>query len=52
MDNIEKSPNIRPVSPHLQIYRLTVSMVMSVAHRLSGLALYFGVSHLVTKWMC
>ena len=46
MDNIEESPNTRPVSPHLQIYKLTVSMIMSVAHRLSGLALYFGVSFL------
>ncbi len=31
---------MRPLSPHLQIYRPTMTMLMSIAHRLSGLALY------------
>jgi succinate dehydrogenase cytochrome b subunit len=32
----------RPLSPHLQIYRPMLTMTMSVAHRLTGIALYFG----------
>jgi len=33
----------RPLSPHLQIYRITPTMAMSVAHRITGAALYFGI---------
>ncbi len=40
----------RPVSPHLQIYRLTPTMIMSGVHRASGAALYFGVL-LVAWWL-
>jgi succinate dehydrogenase / fumarate reductase, cytochrome b subunit len=32
----------RPLSPHLQIYRLTLTMMMSVAHRATGAVLYIG----------
>lgn len=32
----------RPLSPHLQIYRPLINMVMSILHRLTGAALYFG----------
>ena len=32
----------RPLSPHLQIYRWAPTMAMSVAHRLTGMALYGG----------
>lgn len=32
----------RPLSPHLQIYRPLVNMVMSILHRITGAALYFG----------
>ena len=28
----------RPLSPHLQIYRPMLTMLMSIAHRLSGAA--------------
>lgn len=38
----------RPVSPHLQIYRLIPTMVMSIAHRITGAALYFGT--LLLAW--
>ena len=38
----------RPMSPHLSIYRLTMTMAMSLAHRISGLALYGGV--LLLAW--
>jgi succinate dehydrogenase / fumarate reductase cytochrome b subunit len=33
----------RPLSPHLQIYRWTVTMTVSVLHRITGAVLYFGV---------
>src|SRR5690606_33773008 len=33
----------RPLSPHLQVYRLTPTMLMSGMHRATGSALYFGV---------
>ena len=37
----------RPISPHLTVYRLTLTMAMSIAHRVSGVALYFGTLLLV-----
>jgi succinate dehydrogenase / fumarate reductase cytochrome b subunit len=39
--------NERPLSPHLSIYRLTLTMAMSVAHRITGAALYLGTVLLV-----
>lgn len=41
-------PADRPLSPHLQIYRLTLTMAMSIAHRISGAALYAGT--LLLAW--
>ena len=32
----------RPLSPHLQIYRWSWTMAMSIAHRVTGVALYGG----------
>ena len=32
----------RPLSPHLQIYRWTIPMALSILHRLTGSALYVG----------
>ena len=32
----------RPLSPHLQIYRPMLTMMMSIVHRVTGAALYFG----------
>ncbi len=37
-------PFARPLSPHLQIYRPMLTMMMSIAHRLSGGALYLGLA--------
>ncbi len=37
----------RPISPHLTVYRLTLTMAMSIAHRITGVALYFGTLLLV-----
>ena len=38
----------RPLSPHLSIYRMPMTAVMSIAHRISGSALYVGV--LLLAW--
>ena len=32
----------RPLSPHLQIYNPILTMMMSIAHRITGIALYAG----------
>src|SRR5690606_40270187 len=40
----------RPLSPHLQIYRFTWTMAMSIAHRITGGALYVG-SILLVWWL-
>jgi len=37
----------RPISPHLQIYRPMLTMMMSIFHRITGAALYFGTLLLV-----
>jgi succinate dehydrogenase / fumarate reductase, cytochrome b subunit len=37
----------RPLSPHLQIYRPMLTMMMSIMHRITGLGLYFGIILLV-----
>lgn len=36
------STSERPLSPHVSIYRWPITMAMSIAHRVSGGALYFG----------
>ena len=40
----------RPLSPHLQIYRSTWTMAMSIAHRITGGALYVGTI-LLAFWL-
>ncbi|MDF1610056.1 succinate dehydrogenase, cytochrome b556 subunit [Hoeflea sp. YIM 152468] len=40
----------RPLSPHLSIYKQIPTMVMSIAHRLTGMALYAGTL-LVAWWL-
>jgi len=37
----------RPLSPHLQIYRGGLTMMMSIVHRITGVALYAGTLLLV-----
>jgi succinate dehydrogenase / fumarate reductase cytochrome b subunit len=32
----------RPLSPHLTVYRMTLTMAMSIAHRITGVGLYLG----------
>jgi succinate dehydrogenase / fumarate reductase, cytochrome b subunit len=45
-----KAPAARPLSPHLSIYRPMLSMMMSIAHRITGAGLYFG-SLLLVWWL-
>ena len=40
----------RPLSPHLGIYRMTITMMMSIMHRITGGALYFGTI-LLLAWL-
>jgi succinate dehydrogenase / fumarate reductase cytochrome b subunit len=40
----------RPLSPHLQVYRWTWTMAMSIFHRATGSALYFGTV-LLAVWL-
>jgi len=40
----------RPLSPHLQVYRMTLTMAMSIVHRITGAALYFGTI-LLAWWL-
>ena len=42
-----KAPAERPLSPHLFIYRPMLTMMMSIVHRITGGALYFGTLLLV-----
>jgi succinate dehydrogenase / fumarate reductase, cytochrome b subunit len=38
----------RPLSPHLGIYKPTMTMAMSIVHRITGVGLYIGV--LLLAW--
>jgi succinate dehydrogenase / fumarate reductase cytochrome b subunit len=40
----------RPLSPHLQIYRFTLTMASSIIHRGTGMAMYFGTL-LIVLWL-
>ena len=40
----------RPLSPHLQVYRFMLTMALSIVHRMTGAALYFG-SLLMVWWL-
>ena len=37
----------RPLSPHLQVYAFPINMAMSILHRVTGAALYFGTMFLL-----
>lgn len=40
----------RPLSPHLQIWRFTLAMTLSITHRITGVGLYLGTA-LVALWL-
>lgn len=48
--NSGESGKSRPISPHLSVYRMTNSMLMSILHRITGGALYFGTL-LLAAWL-
>jgi succinate dehydrogenase cytochrome b subunit len=41
-------PVARPLSPHLQVYRLQITSVLSILHRLSGI--WLGIGTLLLTW--
>lgn len=43
-------PETRPVSPHLQVWRWHVTMLSSILHRATGVALY-GAAILLSLWL-
>lgn len=48
--NAQKGKANRPLSPHLSVYSLIPTMLMSILHRMTGVALYFGIL-LVAWWL-
>ena len=44
---VERNLSSRPLSPHLQIYKPMLTMMMSIMHRITGIGLYFGIILLV-----
>jgi succinate dehydrogenase / fumarate reductase cytochrome b subunit len=53
MAELEASTNpgarrARPISPHIQIYKPMLTMMMSIVHRITGASLYFGM--LLLAW--
>ena len=44
------SPRNRPLSPHLQIYKLPITALMSISHRITGVALALGTL-LLAYWL-
>jgi succinate dehydrogenase / fumarate reductase, cytochrome b subunit len=46
----DSRPVSRPLSPHLQVYRPMLTMMMSITHRITGVALYGG-SILFVWWL-
>lgn len=44
------APKTRPLSPHLSIYKPSITMTMSIVHRLTGVALYAGTL-LLALWL-
>jgi succinate dehydrogenase / fumarate reductase, cytochrome b subunit len=47
--SIMATPN-RPLSPHLQVYRLPLTALMSITHRITGVGLTLGAL-LLTWWV-
>ncbi len=40
----------RPLSPHLEIYQFSLTMALSILHRITGVALYLGTG-LLAWWL-
>jgi succinate dehydrogenase / fumarate reductase, cytochrome b subunit len=50
--SVANRPVHRPLSPHLQIYRWQLTMVLSILHRATGIALAVGALYLAVWVMC
>lgn len=50
MSRTPSTPVKRPISPHLGIYRPQISTVLSILHRITGVALFVGTA-LVIIWL-
>src|SRR3954452_21743273 len=48
----EPTAPARPLSPHLQVYRWPITMLMSILHRITGIALYGGTVLLAAWLLC
>ena len=44
---VERNLSSPPLSPHLQIYKPMLTMMISIMHRITGVGLYFGIILLV-----
>ena len=42
MSDAARAPRERPMSPHLSVWRWHITMATSIAHRVTGVALYVG----------
>lgn len=47
-ETADRETRQRPLSPHIQIYRWTLTMSLSILHRITGMALYAGT--LLLAW--
>jgi succinate dehydrogenase / fumarate reductase cytochrome b subunit len=43
MDNVMATNNNRPISPHLQAYKLPLTGIISITHRMTGVLLSVGL---------
>ena len=50
MKTTEDLYNARPTSPHLEIYKPQISSVLSILHRITGVALFISLS-IISWWM-
>lgn len=50
MTDTTTTTKVRPLSPHVSIYRWPITMAMSIAHRVTGGALYVGTIFLAA-WL-
>jgi succinate dehydrogenase / fumarate reductase cytochrome b subunit len=46
--SVANRPSNRPLSPHLQVYRLPMLAILSILHRATGIALSVGALYLAT----
>jgi len=50
--SVANRPTHRPLSPHLQVYRLPMLAILSILHRATGIALSVGALYLAIWVIC